>query len=51
MLLSVVANLGMLAYFKYGTFLLDNFRVLMATFGIDYQPPEYSIVLPVGISF
>ncbi|HEV7489427.1 MAG TPA: MBOAT family protein, partial [Rhodanobacteraceae bacterium] len=26
MLLSVVANLGMLAYFKYGTFMLENFR-------------------------
>ena len=25
MLLSVIANLGMLVYFKYGQFLLDNF--------------------------
>jgi D-alanyl-lipoteichoic acid acyltransferase DltB (MBOAT superfamily) len=30
MLLSVVANLGMLGYFKYGQFLLDNFSALMA---------------------
>ena len=51
MLLSVIANLGMLGYFKYGGFLLDNFRALMATFGIDYQPPAFDIVLPVGISF
>ena len=51
MLLSVVANLGMLAYFKYGTFLLENFRALMGAFGVDYQPPSFSIVLPVGISF
>ena len=51
MLLSVVANLGMLGYFKYGTFLLQNFRVLMAAVGIDYQPPAFDIVLPVGISF
>ena len=51
MLLSVVANLGMLGYFKYGTFVLQNFRALMATFGIDYQPPAFDIVLPVGISF
>src|SRR6188768_614426 len=29
MLLSVIANLGMLGYFKYGQFLLDNFTVLM----------------------
>ena len=51
MLLSVVANLGMLAYFKYGTFLLDNFRMAMLVVGIDYQPPAFDIVLPVGISF
>ena len=51
MLLSVVVNLGMLAYFKYGTFMLENFRALVATFGVDYQPPAFNIVLPVGISF
>jgi alginate O-acetyltransferase complex protein AlgI len=51
MLLSVVANLGMLLYFKYGTFLLQNFTVLMASIGIDYHAPKFDIVLPVGISF
>lgn len=51
MLLSVVVNLGMLAYFKYGEFLLNNFSALAASVGIAYSPPEYDIVLPVGISF
>ena len=51
MLLSVVANLGMLLFFKYGTFLLHNFAALMTGLGIDYRPPEFDIVLPVGISF
>ena len=51
MLLSVVANLGMLAYFKYGTFLLANFSALLASVGVAYQPPGFDIVLPVGISF
>jgi alginate O-acetyltransferase complex protein AlgI len=51
MLLSVIANLGMLGYFKYGQFLLDNFSALMATLGIAYHPAHYDIVLPVGISF
>jgi alginate O-acetyltransferase complex protein AlgI len=51
MLLSVVVNLGMLAYFKYGTFLLENFTLLMASIGVDYQAPSFDIVLPVGISF
>jgi alginate O-acetyltransferase complex protein AlgI len=51
MLLSVVANLGMLAYFKYGAFLLDNFGLAMASLGVAYRPPAFDIVLPVGISF
>ena len=51
MLLSVVANLGMLGYFKYGGFLLDNFRALLESIGVAYQPPALDIVLPVGISF
>jgi alginate O-acetyltransferase complex protein AlgI len=51
MLASVVVNLGMLGFFKYGQFLLDNFIVLAGSMGIDYQPAQYSIVLPVGISF
>ena len=51
MLLSVVVNLGMLAYFKYGGFLMENFTALMASLGVAYQAPELDIVLPVGISF
>src|SRR5271169_5998921 len=51
MLLSVFANLGMLGFFKYGQFLLDNFTALMSMLGVAYQPPHYAIVLPVGISF
>ncbi|RLA26165.1 MAG: MBOAT family protein [Gammaproteobacteria bacterium] len=48
---SVIVNLGLLGYFKYGGFLMENFQVLMSMAGIDYQPPDWSIVLPVGISF
>ena len=51
MLLSVVANLGMLLYFKYGNFLLHNFMAMLAGVGVDYHPPTFDIVLPVGISF
>ena len=51
MIISVVVNLGMLAYFKYGEFLLQNFVTFAATMGITYRPPEWDIVLPVGISF
>ncbi len=51
MLLSVCANLGMLGFFKYGQFLLDNFTLLMSAMGIAYHPAHFDIVLPVGISF
>jgi alginate O-acetyltransferase complex protein AlgI len=49
--LSLAVNLGLLGYFKYGGFLLDNWVALMAGFGIDWQAPGWDIVLPVGISF
>lgn len=49
--LSVAVNLGILGYFKYGEFLLENWQGLMGSLGIDYVPPEWSIILPVGISF
>jgi alginate O-acetyltransferase complex protein AlgI len=51
MLVSVVANLGMLSYFKYGAFLLQNFSALLAGIGVNYKPPALDIALPVGISF
>jgi len=49
--LSLAINLGLLGYFKYGGFLLENFVALMARLGIDFVPPKASIVLPIGISF
>lgn len=51
LLLSLAVNLGVLGYFKYGEFLLQNFTELVASLGIQYQPPEWTIILPVGISF
>ncbi|WP_300973488.1 MBOAT family protein [Sphingomonas sp. LHG3406-1] len=51
MIVSVVVNLGMLSYFKYGEFLLQNFVTAAAAVGVVYQPPAWDIILPVGISF
>ena len=48
---SVCMNLSMLGFFKYGNFLLENFKWLMAQMGVIYQPPHLDILLPVGISF
>jgi alginate O-acetyltransferase complex protein AlgI len=51
MLLSIVVSLGLLSYFKYGQFLVENFSHLVALAGFHYSPPKSSIVLPIGISF
>ena len=51
MLISVVANLGMLSFFKYGQFLADSFAAAISVAGLHYSPPRYGIILPIGISF
>ena len=48
---SIAVNLGMLGYFKYGEFLMQNFQGLMSAIGLNYQAPDWNIILPVGISF
>ena len=49
--ISMLTNLGMLGFFKYGGFFLDNFVGLAGAYGFEYHPAMASIVLPVGISF
>lgn len=49
--ISLLGNLGMLGFFKYGGFLLDNFVTLVSALGFDYHPAKPDIILPVGISF
>lgn len=50
-LLSVAVNLGLLGFFKYGGFVLENFITLMAALGVNFEAAKPSIVLPIGISF
>lgn len=49
--LSMFVNLGFLAFFKYGGFLLENFTAIINVMGFDYNPVAPSIILPMGISF
>lgn len=51
LLLSMFVNLGFLAFFKYGNFLLENFTVGMNALGLAYEPKPMDIILPMGISF
>ena len=48
---SIVGNLGVLAYFKYGTFIWDNLISIPYELLSNDLPTTVSIVLPVGISF
>ncbi len=51
LILSLMVNLGLLGFFKYGNFLLDNFIAVLHWLHIAYQPLRPDIILPVGISF
>lgn len=49
--LSIVANLGLLGYFKYCNFFIESFNDAFTFFGADISIQSLKIVLPVGISF
>ncbi|MDP7572489.1 MAG: MBOAT family O-acyltransferase, partial [Myxococcota bacterium] len=51
LLTSVVANLGVLGFFKYYDFFRDNWTGLGSAFGLEWAPPVLAVALPVGISF
>src|SRR5262249_14493314 len=49
LMVSLVSNLGLLGYFKYTNFFLENLNGLLAPFGKSF--PHMDILLPAGISF
>jgi len=51
LVISLIGNLGMLCFFKYGGFLMENFVSLVNAVGFSYHPPKPNIILPAGISF
>ena len=48
---SLVANLGVLAFFKYSTFLIVNAQAVLAWFGWHPSLSVLHVMLPAGISF
>lgn len=48
---SVVANLGLLGFFKYHQFFVDNFVAAFTILGQPIQARSLDLILPVGISF
>jgi D-alanyl-lipoteichoic acid acyltransferase DltB (MBOAT superfamily) len=51
LIFSIVANIGVLAVFKYYNFLNDNLSVVLASFGYANYIPDLGIALPIGLSF
>lgn len=49
--LSLVANIGFLAIFKYFNFLNQNLGFLLGLFGLENPIPNYPLELPIGLSF
>ncbi len=49
--LSILTNFGMLGFFKYFNFFVENVHDVLARAGLDVGLPTLRILLPVGISF
>ena len=48
---SIIVNIGLLGFFKYYNFFLENFVAVFKFFGHPINPQGLNIILPVGISF
>ena len=48
---SIIANIGILCYFKYANFFIENFIEAFSVFGLELHTSTLKIILPVGISF
>lgn len=51
LIISLVANIGILGVFKYYNFINANFSFLLHGFGLSNPMPYLSILLPIGLSF
>lgn len=51
MVLGVMMGLGMLVYFKYMNFFMDQFAATLGMMGIQTNWSSFNIVVPIGISF
>lgn len=51
LVLSLVANLGLLFYFKYANFFLDSLRQTLQAMGAEASFRPLQVILPIGISF
>jgi alginate O-acetyltransferase complex protein AlgI len=48
---SIINNIGLLGFFKYSGFVVNNLNYLLSLAGIGYEITQPGILLPIGISF
>jgi alginate O-acetyltransferase complex protein AlgI len=51
LVMSIIANVGVLAVFKYFNFLNANTRAIAEVFHWPYELPALNLILPIGLSF
>ncbi|MCI5207888.1 MAG: MBOAT family protein, partial [Candidatus Electrothrix sp. ATG2] len=51
LVISLVISLGVLGFFKYYNFFIDNISYTLMLIGLNFNPNELVVFLPVGISF
>src|SRR3978361_27178 len=44
LVVSLIGNLGMLCFFKYGSFLLENFVIISNALGVNYHQAKPNII-------
>ncbi len=48
---SICVNIGLLGFFKYYNFFIENFTTAFTLFGLNFRAQTLNIILPIGISF
>ena len=51
LLISIIANVSVLAFFKYFNFFIENINALYSVIGYENKLSNLSIILPIGLSF
>jgi alginate O-acetyltransferase complex protein AlgI len=50
--LSIISNIGILCFFKYFTYIIDNANIILQQIGErNFSLPHLNILLPIGLSF
>ncbi len=49
--LSIINSIGVLGFYKYGTFITENLNRVLSGLGVSYSITPPGVLLPVGISF